>query len=59
LLALQIEDLRNFGAVLVGLLSGSIQTASPENVAHAAQQIDNHYSSDLKNVVKYAWICEN
>ncbi|KAI6176459.1 PAN2-PAN3 deadenylation complex subunit PAN3 [Aphelenchoides bicaudatus] len=52
LLALQIEDLRNFGSVLVGLLSGSIQAASPENVAHAAQQIDNHYSSDLKNVVK-------
>lgn len=40
-----IEDLRMFGAVLCALLNGSIS-------GHTNQNIDSHYSPDLRNVIK-------
>ncbi|CAD5215062.1 unnamed protein product [Bursaphelenchus okinawaensis] len=45
LISLQIEDLRMFGAVLCALLNGSIN-------GHSNVNIDMHYSSDLRNVIK-------
>lgn len=45
LIQLQIEDLRMFGVVLCCLLNGSI-------TQHQNMNIDPHYTSDLRNVVK-------
>ncbi|KAI6220364.1 PAN2-PAN3 deadenylation complex subunit PAN3 [Aphelenchoides fujianensis] len=50
LLALQMEDLRMFGAVLMTLLSGSLQPVAPDR--SGVPPIDMHYSADLRNVVK-------
>ena len=41
-----------FGAVLLTLLSGSLQTITQERLANVAQQIDVRYSPDLRNIVR-------
>ncbi|KAI6187629.1 PAN2-PAN3 deadenylation complex subunit PAN3 [Aphelenchoides besseyi] len=51
LIALQMEDLRMFGAILMTLLSGTLHPVSQDRGGNP-QSIDAHYSPDLRNVVK-------
>ncbi|KAI6214587.1 PAN2-PAN3 deadenylation complex subunit PAN3 [Aphelenchoides besseyi] len=51
LIALQMEDLRMFGAILMTLLSGTLHPVAQDRGGNP-QSIDAHYSPDLRNVVK-------
>lgn len=50
---LQMEDLHALGRVLLALATGNAFSARRDLVQQSMTYVTNHYSSDMKNLIRY------